>query len=76
MKVRRPTHEGEEAADWKAAKLALAEARQLTGSQRIEALKRAGQLRYDAHKKLLREREQDLKLMDAGSNESGAPKRV
>jgi hypothetical protein len=37
--------------DWKAAERALAEARRLQGSQRFEALKRAGQLRYDAHKK-------------------------
>ena len=37
--------------DWKAAERALAEARGLQGSQRFEALKRAGQLRYDAHKK-------------------------
>lgn len=39
--------------DWKAAEKALAEARSLRGSQRIEALKRAGRLRYDAHKRRL-----------------------
>jgi len=38
--------------DWKVAEKALEEARRLKGPQRIEALKRAGQLRYDAHKKL------------------------
>jgi hypothetical protein len=38
-------------ADWNAAEAALAEARSLRGSQRFEALKRAGQLRYDAHKR-------------------------
>jgi len=44
--------------DWKVAEKALEEA--LKGPQRIEALKRAGQLRYDAHKKL-REKEATLK---------------
>jgi hypothetical protein len=34
---------------WKAAEQALAEARALRGPQRIEALKRAGQIPYDAH---------------------------
>jgi hypothetical protein len=47
--------------DWKAAEKALEEARGLKGSQRIEALKRAGQLRYDAHRKL-REKEAILKF--------------
>ena len=47
--------------DWKAAEKALEEARRLKGSQRFEALKRAGQLRYDAHKKL-REKEATLKV--------------
>jgi hypothetical protein len=37
---------------WKAAEQALAEARALRGPQRIEALKRAGQMRYDAHQRL------------------------
>jgi len=45
--------------DWKVAEKALEEA--LKGPQRIEALKRAGQLRYDAHKKL-REKEATLKV--------------
>jgi hypothetical protein len=40
--------------DWQAAEKALAEARNLRGSRRIEALKRAGRLRYDAHKELLK----------------------
>jgi hypothetical protein len=43
--------QGKQDDDWLAAEKALAEARGLKGSQRIEALKRAGQLRYDAHKK-------------------------
>jgi hypothetical protein len=38
-------------ADWEAAEGALAEARNLRGSPRFAALKRAGQLRYDAHKR-------------------------
>ena len=45
--------------DWKVAEKALEEA--LKGPQRIEALKRAGPLRYDAHKKL-REKEATLKV--------------
>ncbi|MDT7810350.1 MAG: hypothetical protein QOJ42_266 [Acidobacteriaceae bacterium] len=44
-----PPASGED--DWNAAQKALAEARAMQGSQRFEALKRAGQLRYDAHKK-------------------------
>jgi hypothetical protein len=75
MKARRPTQDGKEEADWKAAELALAEARLLRGSRRIEALKIAGQLRYDAHKRLLREREQGLELKAAESNESWKPNR-
>ena len=56
--------------DWKAAEKALEEA--LKGPQRIEALKRAGQLRYDAHKKL-REKEATLKVeLRRLSNDRGA----
>jgi hypothetical protein len=39
--------------DWKAAEEALAAARQMQGPERFGALKKAGQLRYDAHKKRL-----------------------
>jgi hypothetical protein len=55
--------------DWKAAEKALEEARGLKGSQRIEALKRAGQLRYDALKK---RREPSLKLELCRPNDRGA----
>jgi hypothetical protein len=38
--------------DWEAAEAALEAARQLPlGAERSEALRKAGQLRYDAHKK-------------------------
>jgi hypothetical protein len=58
--------------DWKAAEKALEEARRLKGPQRIEALKRAGPLRYDAHKKL-REMEATLKVeLRRLSNDRGA----
>jgi hypothetical protein len=60
-----PEHEGD---DWKAAEKALAEARGLKGSQRFEALKRAGQLRYDAHKK----RQENVSIKLPGRNDHGA----
>jgi hypothetical protein len=46
----KPPHEDD---DWIAAEEALAEARQIQGPERFDALKKAGQLRYDAHKKRL-----------------------
>jgi hypothetical protein len=46
--------------DWEAAQVALEAARQLpAGVERIEALKKAGQLRYNADKKRTRETEQN-----------------
>jgi hypothetical protein len=59
----------EEDDDWKAAEKALEEARRLKGSQRFEALKRAGQLRYDAHKKLREKQAVELRGL---SNDRGA----
>ena len=45
--------------DWEVAQAALEAARQLpAGVERIEALKKAGQLRYDADEKRTRETEQ------------------
>jgi hypothetical protein len=45
---------------WKAAQAALEAARQLpVGAERVEALRRAGQLRYDAEK---------MRMREAGSN--------
>jgi hypothetical protein len=61
----------EEDDDWKAAEKALAEARRLQGSQRFEALKRAGQLRYDAHKKR-HENEPALKFNRPRRDDRGA----
>ena len=55
--------------DWNAAEKALEEARRLKGSQRFEALKRAGQLRYDAHKKLREKEAVELRRL---SNDRGA----
>jgi|HubBroStandDraft_5_1064220.scaffolds.fasta_scaffold2599633_1 hypothetical protein len=44
--------------DWKAAEAALEAARRLpAGGERVEALKKAGQLRYNADKKRTRETE-------------------
>ncbi len=46
--------------DWKAAEAALEAARRLpAGAKRFEALKKAGQLRYDADQKRARETEPD-----------------
>jgi hypothetical protein len=46
--------------DWRAAEAALKAARQLpAGVERFEALKKAGQLRYNADKKRTRETEQN-----------------
>jgi hypothetical protein len=59
--------------DWKAAEKALEEARRLKGSQRFEALKRAGQLRYDAHKKLREKEAVELRRL---SNDRGAENEV
>lgn len=71
MNARKATAQNEDD-DCKAAEKALEEARRLKGSQRIEALKRAGQLRYDAHKKL-REKEATLKVeLHRLSNDRGA----
>jgi hypothetical protein len=61
--------------DWKAAEKALEEARALKGSQRIEALRRAGQLRYDAHKKRP-EKEPTLKVRLRRPNDRGTDKGV
>jgi len=46
----KPPHEDD---DWTAAEAAFAAAREIQGPERFEALKKAGQLRYDAHKKRL-----------------------
>jgi hypothetical protein len=41
----------EEDDGWEAAQKALEQARRLTGAGRVEALRRAGQLRFDADKR-------------------------
>ena len=55
----KPPHDDE---DWIAAEEAFAAARQLQGPERFDALKRAGQLRFDAHQKLL------SKLLERGGD--------
>ena len=55
----KPPYEDE---DWIAAENAFAAACQIQGPERFDALKRAGQLRYDAHQKLL------SKLLERGDD--------
>jgi hypothetical protein len=63
----KPPSEAEDYDLWIAEK-ALADALKLKGSQRFEALKRAGKLRYDAHKK--RHENETSKINFRGRNDS------
>jgi hypothetical protein len=44
---------------WEAAQKALEQARRLTGAGRVEALRQAGQLRFDADKRRQKKEEDD-----------------